>query len=106
MIAKEVSKYKFETLMNKGIKLDLCPKCGASGEIVVLMPWYGQTGAKVHCTKCKYSTKVFNIHSHFHCAETKSLGTPILEKSLVRGIRAAMQSWNSSKVFEQKGGAE
>ena len=106
MTAKEVSKQKFDVIMSKEIKLNRCPACGASGKIVILMPWYGQTGAKVHCTKCKYSTKIFDIHSSIHCAETKSLGTPILEKSLVRGIRAAMQSWNSKQDFLQKGGAE
>lgn len=104
MIDKEVSKQKFDVLMNKEIKLDRCPVCGANGEIVVLMPWYGQTGAKVRCTKCKHSTKIFDIHSHFYCVETKSLGTPILEKSLARGIRAAMQSWNSRSNTEEKGG--
>lgn len=85
MIAKDISKQKFDVLMSKGIELDRCPICGANGEIVVLLPWYGNTGEKVRCSKCKYSTKIFDIHSHFYCAETKTLGTPILEKSLMRG---------------------
>lgn len=103
---KEVSKQKFDAIMSKDIKLDHCPICRANAEIVVNIPWYGATGAKVQCTKCKHSTKFFNIYSHFHCAEAKSIGNPTLEKSLMRGIRAAIQSWNASNNNGEKGGAE
>ena len=104
MSFKTVSKRKLEAIMSKQIKLDLCPICSNSGEIVVSMPWYGRVGAKVQCTKCGYSTKYFDIHSHFDCAETHQIATPILEKSLMTGIRSAMQSWNSQGA--EKEGAE
>lgn len=94
MNCKEVSKQKFDAIMSKDIRLDLCPLCGYGAEIVVKIPWYGQTGARVQCTNCRHGTRIFNIHSEFHCGETKSLGTPILEKSIMVGIRAAIQSWN------------
>ena len=96
MTFKNVSKQKFDAIMSKAISLDLCPHCGGPAEIVVRIPWYGQTGAKVQCSHCGYSTRIFDIHSTFHCDETKSLGTPILEKSIMVGIRAAIQSWNCS----------
>ena len=92
---KSVSKQKLEAIKSKGITLQLCPVCGNAGEIVVSMPWYGRTGAKVQCTKCGYSTKCFSIHSHFDCSESHEIATPILEKSLMIGIRSAMQSWNT-----------
>lgn len=92
---KSVSKQKFETIISKGIELDLCPMCRNHPEIVVSIPWYGRTGAKVQCTKCGYSTKYFSIHSHFDCPESHQIATPILEKSLMIGIRSAIQSWNT-----------
>lgn len=103
MNCKEVSKQKFDAIMSKNIRIDLCPLCGCGAEIVVKMPWYGQTGARVQCSKCEYSTKFFDIHSMFNCKENRSLGTPILEKSIMRGIRSAIQSWNSTQL---KGGDE
>ena len=92
---KSVSKQKFEAIISKGIELDLCPMCKNHADIVVSIPWYGRTGAKVQCTKCGYSTKYFNIHSHFDCPESHQVATPILEKSLMIGIRSAIQSWNT-----------
>ena len=59
MTVKEVSEQKFEAIMNKDIGLNRCPICGAAGEIVVNIPWYGQRGAKVRCSKCECSTKFF-----------------------------------------------
>ena len=98
MVCKEVSRKKFDAIMSKDITLKLCPLCGYSAEIVITIPWYGQHGAKVRCIKCGYSTKFFNIHSRFHCEN--SLGTPILEKSIMRGIRSAIQSWNNQQLKE------
>ena len=98
MTIKEVSEQKFNAIMSKAIRLDRCPLCGESAEIVISLPWYGVEGAKVRCSKCGYSTKLFNIHSHFNYAETKQLGTPIIEKSLMIGIRSAIQSWNRKGV--------
>ena len=94
MVIKEVSEQKFNAIMGKAIRLDRCPLCGGGAEIVIPMPLYGQNGAKVRCSKCGFSTKLFNTHSHFHCSESKQLGTPIIEKSLMIGIRSAIQSWN------------
>ena len=91
---KEVSIQKFEAIMRKNIQLDLCPNCRGPAEIVVKIPWYGQTGARVQCSKCGYGTRLYNIHSEFHCEETKSIMTPILEKSIIAGIRKAVQEWN------------
>ena len=95
MNAKEVSRKKFDAIMNKNIRLDLCPLCGYGAEIVVKIPWYGQTGARVQCSNCRHGTRIFNIHSELHC--DGALGTPILEKSIMAGIRSAIQSWNNKR---------
>lgn len=94
MAVKEVTRQKFDAIMSKGITLKLCPLCGGPAEIVVKIPWYGPTGAMVRCTKCGYGTGMFGIHSYFSCG--KSYGTPILEKSILKGIRSSIQSWNST----------
>lgn len=101
MNAREVSRKKFDAIMSKDISLRLCPLCGYGAEIVVKMPWYGKHGAMVQCSKCGHGTRMFNIHSEFHCE--KSLGTPILEKSIMMGIRSAIQSWNNGRL---KGGEQ
>lgn len=103
---KEVSKRKFDAIMSKNIRLDKCPFCGGGAEIVIKIPVYGVTGAQVRCSKCEYNTRFFDIHSRFDCVETKQYGTPILEKSIMRGIRAAMQSWNFINSNSKKGGVQ
>ena len=94
---KNVSRKTFEEIMSKEISLNRCPRCGNNAEIVIKIPWYGPHGAKVQCSVCGLGTELFDICSKFNCDETKSIGTPILEKSIIKGVRAAIQSWNRRK---------
>ncbi len=90
---KEVSKAKFEAMIRKDIQISLCPICGRSGEIVIKMPQYGETGAMVKCTHCENRTRLFPIHINIEWEGV--IGNPTNERSLMRGIRSAILSWNA-----------
>lgn len=94
---ENVSRQQFDELMSQEIRLNRCPRCGNAAEIVIKIPWYGPRGARVQCSRCGLGTELFDIRSRFNCDENKSTGTPILEKSIIKGVRAAIQSWNQRK---------
>lgn len=68
-----------------------CRRCGQHPDIVIKMPWYGKTGAKVEC-KCGAETPLFSI-SEVIFTET-SLSTPYTENALIYGIMSAVKEWN------------
>ena len=93
---KEVSPGKFEALVAKNIVLKPC-RCGAQGgNIVVQMPWYGQVGARVECRYCNRRTKLHGISVCIMDTEN-SVATPIIEKSMMNGIRHAVTDWNEGR---------
>ena len=95
MAYKMISLETYDALQRKSLSLDRCPMCGNSAEIVIKIPCYGQEGAKVACSKCGFETKLYNIRSHFEvAAEPCRIYTPILEKSIMRGVREAVRNWN------------
>lgn len=95
---KTVSTPKFDAIIGKSIHLGYCPKCrNLGGKIQVLMPCYGKTGAKVSCTHCDYETKLYGIHTIIFEKCGNRSGTPTIEKSLMQGIRNAINDWNRSK---------
>lgn len=98
MAIKVVSTTKFDALIGKSISLGYCPRCrNLGGKIQVLMPAYGKTGAKVSCTHCDYETKLYDIHTFIMEEGGPRGGSPTIEKSLMAGIRNAINDWNRSK---------
>ena len=96
---KEVSTAKFDAIMGKSIHLGYCPKCrNLGGKIQVLMPCYGKTGAKVSCNHCDYETRLYPIHTMMFEMGGPRSGTPTIEKSLMAGIRNAINGWNKSAL--------
>lgn len=96
-IIKEVSTAKFDALISKSIQLGHCPKCrNLGGKVEILMPCYGKTGVRVSCIYCDYKTKLYGMSAFIHDAATKRSGTPTIEKSLMAGIRNAINDWNRS----------
>ena len=101
MKIKTVSTPKFDALIDKSIQLGYCPKCRSfGGKIQVLMPCYGKTGAKVSCIYCDYETKMYGIHTVIFEKDGNRSGTPTIEKSLMAGIRKAINDWNRRKTDE------
>lgn len=89
---RTVTKEKFGAIMNKSIHLGECPKCGAGGgEILVRMPWYGKFGVCIRCQYCNYETKTRGITSPMF--DKNRIGTPVIDKSLLRGIHTAINDW-------------
>lgn len=98
MSIKQVSTAKFDAIIGKSIHLGYCPKCrNLGGKIQVLMPCYGKVGAKVSCIYCDYETKLYGIHTVIMEEDGGRSGTPTIEKSLMSGIRNAINDWNRSK---------
>ena len=90
-----VSKEEFEKHKGEEISLGKCKVCiGNGGVIKIMMPWYGQRGAAVTCSRCGHRTGVHKISYEISCAETKTYGTLVNEESLMRGIREAVKEWN------------
>ena len=93
----EVSKEKFDAIIKKHISLKKCKRCGyITPEVVVKMPQYGKYGACVRCQHCGTETKLYGI-SYLMFDEDKRMGTPTIEKSLMYGIKRAIQDWNGNK---------
>lgn len=97
---KEVSQAKFEAMIRKDIQIRQCPICQRSGEIVIKMPQYGASGAMVKCTHCENQTRLFPIHINIECEGM--IGNPTNERSLMRGIRSAISSWNAGAEKAEK----
>lgn len=98
---KEVSKAKFDAMIRKDIQIQPCPICGwSSGEIVIRMTRIGATGAMVKCKHCENQTRLFPIHINIECEG--EFANPINERSLMRGIRSAILSWNAGAEKVEK----
>lgn len=92
---KELTKEKFDDAVNKSIHLKSCRHCGAGGgEIVIMIPWYGRTGARIRCANrdCDAETKLYSIHEVIDDGER--FGTVITRASIMRGIKEASDEWN------------
>lgn len=91
---ERLTKYKFDAIMRKSRHLGKCPGCGiGGGEILVRMPWYGKFGVCVRCPYCNYETKTHGITETMFDNENR-IGSPVIDKSLLRGIHLAMNDWN------------
>jgi hypothetical protein len=98
MMIKTVSTPKFDALISKSISLGYCPRCrNLGGKIQVLMPCYGKTGAKVSCIYCDYETKLYGISTFIFEKDGKRSGSPTIERSLMQGIRNAINDWNGER---------
>jgi hypothetical protein len=97
-IIKKVSTAKFDAIIGKSINLGYCPNCrNIGGKVEILMPCYGKTGVRVSCIYCDYKTKLYGIHTViFEKGGELRTGTPTIEKSLMQGIRNAINDWNRS----------
>lgn len=89
---KSVSENKIDVLVSKSIKLNPCECGNGHGEIVIMIPWYGATGAKCRCSNCGRETKVYGISTTL-ISDTR-IATPIIDRSLIKGIRNAVNDWN------------
>lgn len=91
---KKVSKEKFDAIMKKkAIRLKGCKKCGyVSPEVVIMMPQYGRFGACVRCSHCGAETKLYGIT--YTMFDDERMGTPTIERSLMYGVKRAIQEWN------------
>lgn len=71
-----------------------CGFCGGKPIVIVHHPiYYGASGATVLCSNCKAQGPKASIHAHI--MDENSLSTPLLPESLERGIKAAVEAWNS-----------
>lgn len=68
-----------------------CRRCGQHPDIVIKMPWYGKTGAKIEC-KCGAETPLFSINEVVFT--DKSMSTPYTDNALIYGIISAVKEWN------------
>ena len=94
MAMKEVSQAKYTAMMRKSMGLRSCPNCGGEGNVVVRMFPTEEAGAVVQCEHCGNRTRLFSIDVWINCEGLTAY--PINERSLMRGIRSAMQSWNDA----------
>lgn len=100
MAFKEVSDVKFDAMIRNDIRIHPCPICGLSGTIEIRMPQYGSTGARVRCEHCGNETKLFPIHVTI--VTEGRLANPTNARSLMNGVRAAVQSWNAGAEKAEK----
>lgn len=90
---KELTRELFDKVMSRSVRLNVCRYCNSSPDIVVHMPWYGREGAMVKCPHCGAETP---IHGISECLTSgKTLGTPILYGSMIKGIKKAVADWNN-----------
>lgn len=98
----EVNARKFDALMKKNIDLKECPKCKMYGaQIRIDFPLYGKDGAYCKCYKCGFETKRRSTNICMS-DDTKRLGTPTIEKSLMEAIRQAINDWNKGAKSSDK----
>ena len=89
----DLPKQTFDKIMSKSVHLKVCKYCKQTiGEIKVLIPQYGRVGALVVCPTCGAETKLHGISQCFFSG--KSMGTPILNGSIISGINKAVKDWN------------
>lgn len=93
----DVSRAVFAATMERSIHLKECARCGwLGGEILVRMPYYGRFGAVVKCPHCGAETKIQGITITMFSG--KRMGTPVIEESLMDGIKNAVRLWNDGEV--------
>ena len=99
---KELTRELFDKVMSRSVRLNVCKYCNANPNITVQMPWYGRLGAMVKCPHCGAETP---IHGISECLSSgKTLGTPILYGSMIKGIKKAVADWNNGLYgYREKG---
>lgn len=103
MTYKTVSPLEFEKLKSESLLLGACPLCGSlGGKIEILMPCYGRSGVRVACInpKCDCMTELFGYTEGFFDT-TNRIGSFTTKKSLMNGIKKAVEKWNGKKRSRQ-----
>lgn len=86
----------FDRLIRKGLKLNLCTRCGKSPDVIVHFPIYGKWCAKVVCA-CGNRSNDQKIN--LTLSTRGRFGTPATERSIGRGVGDAMRDWNEANPF-------
>ena len=99
---KELTREQFDKVLSRSVRLNVCRYCNSPPDIVVHMPWYGRLGAIVKCPHCGAETP---MHGITECLSSgKTLKTPILYGSMVKGIKKAVAYWNNGLYgYREKG---
>lgn len=90
----EVDRETYESLLKSSIRVMECPCCGHSAEIIVSVPVYGRTGARVVCPSCGVQTKYEDINGCYFKKDGTGIVTPINPDTMMRGILEAIRHWN------------
>ena len=87
-----LSQEKFNKLIKQSEKLHpkRC-KCGGSASIKIHFAFYGPVGVRIECNHCERVGEMARI-TEFIGTEDKA-GTPVTEKSLMKGIKIAVKLW-------------
>ena len=94
-------KEKFNKLIKQERKLEpVRCNCGSSASVKIHYAFYGPVGVRVECNRCKRVGDLQNI-TEFISTEG-SLGTPVTERSLIRGIKSATKAWSIALAEERR----
>ena len=88
---------RFDKLTRRGVRLNLCARCGKSPDVIVHFPLYGKQCAEVVCA-CGNRSNDQRIHLTLFAPGR--FGTPTTEGSIGKGIGDAMRDWNEANPYQ------
>ena len=98
----EVDRETYESLLQSSIRVMECPCCGHSAEIIVSVPVYGRTGARVVCPSCGVQTRYEDIHGCYFEKDGSRMATPITPDTMMKGVLEAIRHWNGMRDRKSK----
>ena len=88
-----LSQKQFNSIIKRSQRLSPRQCCeGGVVSIRIYRAFYGPVGVRCECDKCGRYGEMQTITEFITSGERA--GTPVTERSLIRGIRKAVRSWN------------
>ena len=88
---------QFTNRINNAVKLERCPECGHSVEIIIKISEYGANYLYIKCDKCGTRSQKEMINEQIFDEETKKLATPITINRISTALNMACDKWNSNE---------
>ena len=89
----DLSRNQFNSIIKRSQRLSPRQCCeGGVVSIRIYRAIYGPVGVRCECDKCGRCGEMHSITDYISTGNT--IGTPVTERSIIRGIRKAVRSWN------------
>ena len=99
-----LSREKFEKLTQQARKLEpVRCNCNYSASVKIHYAFYGPVGVRVECNKCSRVGPMQMITEAIATTDNGgSIGTPVTERSLMKGIKSAVRDWDRYLAIERR----